>query len=189
MALIRGSMSSTERRRNASSTMLRKRVWSGSSVVSMLLASAAIEAGIHQRSPATAPPSWRSEKTAVSFRTRAVASWVVVTQTGPTIGNLVAMTGPDARSDAIVALGSRRNASLLKSTRGTIGRSPLHATPRHEMGLGSADASPANASPDDGCRVFAGDFSTVFMHRTGEQRRLCLPSHGPAATLPGSHIA
>ena len=38
MARICGSMSSTARRRNASSTMSRRRVWSGSSIVNMLLA-------------------------------------------------------------------------------------------------------------------------------------------------------
>ena len=52
----------------------------------MLLASVCTSFGIHQRKPATSPPSLRKEKVALSFSTRAVASWVVVTQTLPTIG-------------------------------------------------------------------------------------------------------
>ena len=74
MARICGSMSSTARRRNASSTMLRRRVWSGSSIVSMLLATVPIIFGIHQGRPASTPPSLRSVNGALSFSTRAVAS-------------------------------------------------------------------------------------------------------------------
>ena len=48
-----GSMSRMARRRKASSTISRSRVWSGSSIVSMLLASVRTMPGIHHRSPAT----------------------------------------------------------------------------------------------------------------------------------------
>ena len=74
MARICGSMSSTARRRNASSTMLRRRVWSGSSIVNMLLATVPITFGIHQGSPTSAPPSLRSVNSVPSFSTRAAAS-------------------------------------------------------------------------------------------------------------------
>ena len=87
-------MSRIARRRNASSTMLRSRVWSGSSIVSMLSASVRIIPGIHHRSPATAPPSWRSVKVALSLSTRDAISCVVVIHTLPTIGNRVATTAP-----------------------------------------------------------------------------------------------
>jgi hypothetical protein len=43
-------------------------------MVSMLLAKVAMKDGIHQRSPATAPPSLRIAKVALSFSTSAVAS-------------------------------------------------------------------------------------------------------------------
>ena len=85
-------------------------------MVSMLLASAPTKAGIHQRSPATPPPSLRSVNVSPSFRTRAVNSYVVVIQTLPTIGNRVSTTGPSALSRSMPAAGSRKNAWLVKST-------------------------------------------------------------------------
>ena len=83
-------MSRIARRRNASSTMLRSRVWSGSSIVSMLSASGADQS----RASTTAarqqsPPSWRSVKVAAVLEHAATPSPVcVVIHTLPTIGNL-----------------------------------------------------------------------------------------------------
>src|SRR5262245_23897986 len=57
-----------------SSTMLRNLVWSGSSMVSMLLASARTVRGIHQRRPATPPPSLRRVNVPLSLRTRPAIS-------------------------------------------------------------------------------------------------------------------
>src|SRR5262245_51153871 len=82
----------------------------------MLLASVWTSLGIHQRKPATSPPSLRSEKIDDSFSTRAAASWVDVTQTLPTSGNFVATAAPDARNFETTLEGSRRKASLAKST-------------------------------------------------------------------------
>jgi hypothetical protein len=79
-------------------------------MVSMLLASALTNAGIHHRSLATPPPSLRSVNVSLSFSTRAVDSYVVVIQTLPTIGNRVATTGPRARSLSMPPAGSRKNA-------------------------------------------------------------------------------
>src|SRR5215510_9350237 len=90
-------------------------------MVSMLLAMVLTSLGIHQRRPATSPSSLRSVKVALSFRTCAVASWVVVIQTSPTRGNRVATTGPDTRKLAIALGGSRKKASLVKSRRGVMG--------------------------------------------------------------------
>ena len=81
-----GSMPRMARRRNASSTIPRSRVWSGSSMVSMLSATVRISPGIHHRNPATAP-FLRSVNVSLSLSTRLVASKVVVIQTLPTIGN------------------------------------------------------------------------------------------------------
>ena len=58
------------RRRKASSTIPRSRVWSGSSIDSMLLATARMMPGIHHRSPATVPPSLRMVNVSLSFSTR-----------------------------------------------------------------------------------------------------------------------
>src|SRR5262245_20360907 len=110
----------------------------------MLLVMAVIDLGIHQRIPATSPPSFRSVKVALSFSTRAAASWVVVTQTLPTIGNRVETTGPDARSAATVAPGSRKNASLVKSTRCPIAHSTLTVFSVTKMVRGLGDASRHN---------------------------------------------
>ena len=54
--------------------MLRSRVWSGSSIVSMLLATVPISFGIHQGNPAGAPPSLRSVNVVLFFNTRTAAS-------------------------------------------------------------------------------------------------------------------
>ena len=54
IAKMRGSISRIARRRKASSTIPRNRVWSGSSIVSMLLASVRTMPGIHQRKPGKA---------------------------------------------------------------------------------------------------------------------------------------
>ena len=72
-------------------------------MVSMLLASALTNAGIHHRSLATPPPSLRSVNVSLSFSTRAVDSYVVVIQTLPTIGNRVSTTAPQARSRSMLA--------------------------------------------------------------------------------------
>ncbi|MDA9412375.1 hypothetical protein XH80_37975 [Bradyrhizobium sp. CCBAU 45384] len=74
MARMRGSIATMARRRKASSTMLRSLVWSGSSIVSMLLAMVLTSPGIHQRRPAISPSSLRSVKIVLSFSTCAVAS-------------------------------------------------------------------------------------------------------------------
>ncbi len=87
--------------------MPRKRVWSGSSNVSMLLASVRRMPGIHHCSPAIPPPSLRKVKLALSFSTRAAISCVVVIQTVPIIGNLTATSGANARNRAISAAGLR----------------------------------------------------------------------------------
>src|SRR5262245_29753823 len=105
----------------------------------MLLAKAPIDLGIHQGSPTSAPPSLRSVKTPLSFSTRAVASWVVVTQTRPTIGNRVNTTGPEARNIATPAPGSRRKASLAKSTRSAINRSATPFRTSHQDGAERPD--------------------------------------------------
>src|SRR4029078_13606600 len=88
--------------------------------------------GIHQRRPATLPSPLRSVKVVPSFRTCAVASWVVGTQTSPTRGNRVAITGPDAHSAAIALGGSRKKASLVKSRRGVMGSLYCLMTPQLE---------------------------------------------------------
>src|SRR6476620_1294140 len=87
----------------------------------MLLAMVLTYRGIHQRRPATSPSSLRSAKAALSLRTCAVASWVVVIQTSPTRGKRVATPGPDRRNAAIALGGSRKKASLVKSRRGVMG--------------------------------------------------------------------
>src|SRR5262249_10394589 len=113
---MRGSMSRMARRRKASSTMLRRRVWSGSSMVSMLTASVRSHPGIHQRRPATLP-SLRIVKVSLSFKTRPASSLVVVIQVLPMIGKRTSTTGPAARSLASPAAGSRRYSWLVKSKR------------------------------------------------------------------------
>jgi hypothetical protein len=87
--------------------MLRRRVWSGSSMVSMLTASARIRAGIHQRRPATLP-SLRIVKVSLSLRTRLASSLVVVIQVLPMIGKRTSSTGPELLSRSIPAAGLRR---------------------------------------------------------------------------------
>src|SRR5215212_6801974 len=109
-------MSRMARRRKASSTMLRNRVWSGSSIDSMLTASARMELGIHQRRPATLP-SLRIVNVLLSFRTRAARSLVVVIQVRPTIGKRTLTTGPAALSLVSPTAGSRRYSWLVKSMR------------------------------------------------------------------------
>src|SRR5262245_38035355 len=94
-------------------------------MVNMLLARTLRRRGIHQRSPATSPSSLRSVKVALSFSTRAASSQVVVTQTLPMMGNLVATTGPAARKFVTPAAGSRKNSWRVKSTRAAI----VHASP------------------------------------------------------------
>src|SRR5579871_113627 len=119
-----GSISITARRRKASSTRLRNLVWSGSSEVSMLLENTVMDLGIHQRRPATTP-FFRKGNACASLSTRAVASWVVVTQTSPTSGNLAGTTGPFIRNAATVAIGSLKNASPAKLKRAAIEPSAL----------------------------------------------------------------
>src|SRR5512134_455509 len=133
------------RRRKASSTIWRKRVWSGSSTVSMLLASDRRVGGIHHRSPAGPPPFLRSVNVWLSFRTRPAISCVVVIQTLPMIGNLIWTTGPDARSARRAAAGSRRYSWLVKSTRSVMAaphacRSQRHTALRQNGGSGAAVA-------------------------------------------------
>src|SRR5262249_26097882 len=96
--------------------MLRSLVWSGSSVVSMLLASVRTMPGIHERSRATSPPSLRSVKVRLYFNIRSAASCVVVIQVLPMmIGKRTSTTGPNAGSRSSLAAGSRRKSWLVKS--------------------------------------------------------------------------
>jgi hypothetical protein len=77
-------------------------------MASMLFASMRTVRGIHQRIPATLPPSLRMVKVSLSFSTRPANSCVVVIQTLPTIGNLTSTMGPRALSLSLPAAGSRR---------------------------------------------------------------------------------
>src|SRR5215510_15687170 len=116
---MRGSVSRTLRRRKASSTMLRRRVWSGSSMVSMLTASARTQPGIHQRKPATLP-SLRIVNVSLSFRTRPAISLLVVIQVLPMMGKRTFTTDPAARSSASRWAGSRRYSWLVTSKRSIV---------------------------------------------------------------------
>src|SRR6516225_7153286 len=114
-ARMRGAISRTALRRKASSTIPRNLVWSGSSTVSMFLVNTRNMLGIHQRSPAMAPSSFRKVNSWLSFRTREAISCVVVIQIRPIIGSLLSTTGPAARNLSSPATASRKKSWLVKS--------------------------------------------------------------------------
>jgi hypothetical protein len=78
---------------------LRRRVWSGSSIVNMLAASVQIQPGIHQRNSATSP-SLRIVNVTLSFRMQPASSLVVMVHAFPMIGKHTSTTGPADRSFA-----------------------------------------------------------------------------------------
>src|SRR6516225_2344097 len=82
----------------------------------MLLASARIIPGIHQRRPATLPSGLRKLKVALSLSTRETISCVVAIHRRPTSGSLTSTTGPASRSRRNWGLGSRKKSSLVRST-------------------------------------------------------------------------